>query len=207
MRKILSWIAAAAFLAVPGALCGQQGGGSADSQGQAQAPGQSTVMGSSGTQQGSLADAARKAREAKKEQPKAARVIDNDSLPTTGGVSTAKATDTKEGDAGAAAQAGGDKKSSAAGEKDWREKFARLHAKLARDQEDLQVMQRELGTLNLQQYNDPVKGMQQDLTRGDINKKTGDIEAKQKQIEADQQAIADAEEQLRKSGGDSGWAR
>jgi len=49
--------------------------------------------------------------------------------------------------------------------------------------------------------------MQQDLTRGDINKKTGDIEAKQKQIEADQQAIADAEEQLRKSGGDSGWAR
>ena len=36
---------------------------------------------------------------------------------------------------------------------------------------------------------------------------TADIGGKQKQIQADQQAIADAEDDLRKSGGDSGWAR
>jgi len=68
-------------------------------------------------------------------------------------------------------------------------------------------MQRELGVLDVQYYSDPVKAMQQDLTRADINKKTADIEAKKQQIEADKQAISDAEDDLRKAGGDSGWAR
>lgn len=208
MRKIVSWAAVAAFLAVPGAVCGQQSGGASGSQGQAQTTAQSSTTASSGTQQESVAEAARKARDAKKEQPpKAAKVFDNDNLPTTGGVSTAKA-EVKEGDAAATDQAASaEKKAGALDEKAWREKFAMLRSKLARDQQDLEVMQRELGVLNLQNYSDPVKGMQQDLTRGDINKKTADIDAKQKQIQADQQAIDDAEDQLRKSGGDSGWAR
>src|SRR5271156_598103 len=41
----------------------------------------------------------------------------------------------------------------------------------------------------------------------DINEKTDKIEAKKKTIEADQQAIADAEDELHKAGGDPGWAR
>ena len=49
--------------------------------------------------------------------------------------------------------------------------------------------------------------MQQQLTRSDINEKTAEIDAKQKEIEADQQAIDDAEDDLRKAGGDPGWAR
>ena len=61
--------------------------------------------------------------------------------------------------------------------------------------------------LDLQYYNDPVKAMQQGLTRGDINEKTAKIDGKQKEIDADQQAISDAEDELRKAGGDSGWAR
>ena len=68
-------------------------------------------------------------------------------------------------------------------------------------------MQRELGVLNLQYYNDPVKAMQQDLTRSDINEKTAKIAAKEKEIEADRQAISDAEDDLRQAGGDPGWAR
>ena len=79
--------------------------------------------------------------------------------------------------------------------------------KLATDQADLDVMQRELGVLDVQNYSDPVKAMQQALTRSDINKKAADIDAKTKEIEADKQAIADAEDDLRKAGGDSGWAR
>jgi hypothetical protein len=59
----------------------------------------------------------------------------------------------------------------------------------------------------VQYYNDPVKAMQQQLSRDDINKKTADIDAKKKQIEADQQAIEDAQDELRKSGGDPGWGR
>ena len=68
-------------------------------------------------------------------------------------------------------------------------------------------MQRELGELNLQYYSDPMKAMQQELTRSDINAKTDKIDAKKKEIEADEQAISDAEDDLRKAGGDSGWAR
>jgi hypothetical protein len=158
-------------------------------------------------QQDSLAEAARRAREAKKEQPKPAKVFDNDNLPG-GTVSTVGKTDEpkKDGDAGADANAD-DKKSGGNAEKDWKEKFGVLRAKLARDQDDLQVMQRELGVLNLQSYSDPVKAMQQNVTRSDINDKVSAIDAKQKAIAADQQAISDAEDALRKAGGDSGWAR
>jgi hypothetical protein len=68
-------------------------------------------------------------------------------------------------------------------------------------------MQRELGVLDVQYYNNPVQAMQQELTRSDINDKTSKIDAKKKDIEADQQAIDDAEDELRKAGGDPGWAR
>ncbi len=200
MRRVLSWAAAAAILAIPASVWGQQVDSQADQQGQAA---NSSTAQSSAPKQESLADAARKAREAKKDQPKTAKVFDNDSLPGASVAVTAKADeDKKDGDAAADGT-----KASPSDEKKWRDKFAQLRAKLARDQEDLGVMQRELGVLNVQNYTDPVKGMQQELTRGDINKKTADIDAKQKQIDADQQAIADAEDDLRKAGGDSGWAR
>jgi hypothetical protein len=211
MRRILSWAAAAAILAIPAGSWAQEAdtrpgpaqqapAGSADNS----ATTSSTVQ-SSAPQAESLAEAARKAREAKKDQPKPARVFDNDNLPG-GKVSTVGKTEDakKEGDD----QNSDDKsKSGTDSEKVWKEKFATLRSKLARDKEDLEVMQRELGVLNLQNYSDPNKGLQQELTRSDINNKTAAIDAKQKAIEADQQAIDDAEDDLRKSGGDSGWAR
>jgi hypothetical protein len=203
MRRILSWAAAAAILAVPASGWGQQADSKDGQQDQAQASGAttSTTAQAPASQQDSLAEAARKTREAKKDAPKTAKVFDNDNLPATGGISTVgKAAEPKDGAAADAAP-------SAAGEKAWRDRFVSLRAKLARDKSDLEVMQRELGVLNLQDYSDPVKAMQQELTRSDINKKTADIDAKQKAIEADQQAIDDAQDELRKSGGDSGWAR
>jgi hypothetical protein len=203
MRRILSWAAAAAILAVPASGWCQQADSKDGQQNQAQTSGAmtSTAAQAPAPQQDSLAEAARKTREAKKDAPKTAKVFDNDNLPATGGISTVgKAAVPKDGAAADAAP-------SAAGEKAWRDRFANLRAKLARDKSDLEVMQRELGVLNVQNYSDPVKAMQQEMTRGDINKKTADIDAKQKTIEADQQAIDDAETELRKSGGDSGWAR
>jgi hypothetical protein len=209
MRTILSWAAAAVILTVPAGVWGQQADAAkpADSQGQGQAGNSSTTQAPAPPQE-SLADAARKARDAKKEAAKPAHVFDNDNLPG-GSISTVgKPAEPTGGDAAAADATVADaKKSDANGEKVWREKFAQLRAKLARDQEDLEVMQRELGVLNLQNYSDPTKGLQQELTRGDINKKTADIDAKQKDIQKDQQAIDDAGDDLRKAGGDSGWAR
>jgi hypothetical protein len=166
-------------------------------------------------QEDSLAAAARKAREQKKDQAgaKPPRVFSNDNIPTQGGVSAvgqnaaadnADGTDAAAG-SGSAPAAGGS--SAAAGEKAWRERFEKLRKKLEQDQADLDLMQRELGVLDVQYYNDPVKGMQQGYSRSDINEKTDKIEAKKKVIEADQQAIADAEDELHKAGGDPGWAR
>jgi hypothetical protein len=162
-----------------------------------------------------LVAAARKAREQRKDQASAkpARVFTNDNIPTQGGVSAvgvAPAADNADG-AGAAAAGtaapASDKPAAAAGESAWRERFAHLRKKLEQDQADVDLMQRELGVLDVQYYNDPVKGMQQGYSRSDINEKTDKIEGKKKDIEADQQAIANAEDELQKAGGDPGWAR
>src|SRR5262249_1142229 len=88
----------------------------------------------------------------------------------------------------------------------WRSRFARLRHKLEQDQADLDVMQRELGVLNTQYYSDPNKQLQQQLSREDINKKTADIEARKKDVEGDKRAMSEAEDELRKAGGDPGWA-
>ena len=162
-----------------------------------------------------LVAAARKAREQRKDQASAkpARVFTNDNIPTQGGVSAvgvAPAADNADG-AGAAAAGtaapASDKPAAAAGESAWRERFAHLRKKLEQDQADVDLMQRELGVLDVQYYNDPVKSMQQGYSRSDINEKTDKIEAKKKTIEADEQAITDAEEELQRAGGDPGWAR
>jgi len=213
MRKDLSFaIAAAALLFLPASGFAYQQNQSPQNQQQstaqpappAQAPAQAPEA--VPAQKDSLAAAARRAREEKKEQSKA-KVFTNENLPTVGGISSV-------GETAAAGENGaGDGKAAAAGaaagndEKAWRTKFATLRHKLEQDQADLDVMQRELGQLDVQYYNNPVKAMQQDLTREDINKKTSDIDAKKQQIEADKQAISDAEDDLRKAGGDSGWAR
>ena len=164
-----------------------------------------------------LVAAARRAREQRKDQAgaKPARVFTNDNIPTQGGVSAVgqqPAGDAAGGaDGAAAADSAGapasGKTSAANGEAEWRERFKRLRKKLEQDQDDLNIMQRELGVLDVQYYNDPVKSMQQGYSRSDINEKTDKIEAKKKTIEADNQAISDAEEELQRAGGDPGWAR
>ena len=183
----------------------------------AQAPGQPTVVGPPPQTTDPLVAAARKAREQKKDQAgaKPARVFNNDNIPTQGGVSAVGQQPAADAagstDGAAAADSTGapasEKASAANGEQAWRERFKRLRKKLEQDQDDLSIMQRELGVLDVQYYNDPVKGMQQGYSRSDINEKTDKIEAKKKTIEADQQAISDAEEELQRAGGDPGWAR
>jgi hypothetical protein len=237
MRRNLLCAAVAAFLLLPGRALAFQNAQGQPSQNQqqsaapatpasaapasaaaAQAPtSQSTVVSVPAQTTDPLVAAARKAREQKKDQAgaKPARVFNNDNIPTQGGVSAVgenpAAGDAAASDAAAAAGNGGAPASSgasaAAGEKAWRERFARLRKKLEQDQTDLDLMQRELGVLDVQYYNDPVKGMQQGYSRSDINEKTDKIEAKKKTIEADQQAISDAEDELQRAGGDPGWAR
>ena len=203
MRRIL-WLGVAAMLAfAPAGRCQNQD----QPQGQGAPAAPATGPSSGAAPKESLADAARRVREQKKEAPKATKVFTNDNLREAAAEAAAAP-------AGAAPAAPGKAEGAAAGaaaaapdEAAWRAKFASLRHKLEQDQADLAVMQRELATLSLQKYDDPNKAMAQQFSREDINKKTADIEAREKQIDADKQAIDDAETELRKSGGNSGWAR
>jgi hypothetical protein len=228
MRRVLWITATAAILAFPAsALCQQQGEHAAQppppttlekqkegpkpppppaaAQGQAQPPAATSIPPNPPKE--SLGEAARRSREQKRDAGKSGKVFTNDNLPT-GGVSTVGvlSLDPGKGIAEMAPAVAGEN-ATPNDEKTWRARFAKLRDKLAKDQAELEVMQRELGVLDLQAYDDPVKALQQNLTRSDINAKTAKIEEKKKQIEEDQQALSDAEDQLRKSGGDAGWAR
>jgi chromosome segregation ATPase len=205
--RTISWIAVAALFVAPVALATQQNS-------QESSPAQSSQASqtsATSNQQDALAAAARKAREQRKSAPKAAKVFDNDNLPTAGGISTVGATPapakSEKGQAAEAAAAPG--KMSA---DEWRAKFTELRKKLEKDQNELDVMQRELGQHAMQYYGgDPQKAVQDQQSgrpMGEQYDKTRTaIEAKKAQIEADQQAIFDAEDALRRAGGDPGWAR
>jgi len=178
----------------------------------------------SGGQQESVADAARKARAERKQMPPPAKVWTDDNLPKSPHQTSGAAP--SEGEAAAtpeAAAAGAGEAKPAAGADDaqkqaeleaqWRKRFADAHRKLDDDQKDLDLMQREYNLKQQQYYSDPNTAMRQQYNnyaggRGpelnDLNKK---IDEKKQQIEQDKQAISDLEDQLRKDGLPAGWSR
>jgi hypothetical protein len=158
------------------------------------------------TKSDSLADAARKAREAQKNAPKAPMVFTNDNIPTSsGGVSVVgnSAAASSDESASSDAQAAADKND----ESTWRRRFADARHKIDQDTAELTVMQRELGELNVQYYPDPTQALMQSVSRADITKKQAAIDAKQKELDADKDALSNLEDELRKAGGDPAWAR
>jgi chromosome segregation ATPase len=157
-----------------------------------------------------VAEAAKKARAQQKTEPKPKKVYTNDDFassskpaPTTNSSAPAEK---KEGDADQA-DADKDKKQDAKGEEFWRKSFASTREKLANAEKELDILQRELEKSELQYYPDPQKAMVQQFNRSDINDKRAKIDAKQKEIAALKQQLSDMEDDLRKAGGNPGWAR
>jgi len=205
MRKTLWLCAAVIVFAASGVICAQ---GQQQDQTSSQAS-QTTAASTAPAQPDPLVEAARKAREQKKDAPKAAKVFTNDDLPTQG-VSTVGSTPTETSDQTSDTSTA--TPATADDEKAWKNKFADLRHKLEQDQAELDVLQRESSVGMLQYYGgNPQKAAQDQMSQqplgADYDKKVADIEAKKKQVEADQQAISDAEDDLRKAGGDPGWAR
>jgi hypothetical protein len=152
----------------------------------------------------SVADAARKARQDAKTQPPPKKIYGNDDLTASraGAVSVV-------GNANAAQNAPAKTPPPAGEKKDetyWRKQFATLRARLDNAQKDLDVSQRELNMLMVQFYQDPNKELQQQYNRDDINKKTDHIDQVKAEIASLQQQISDLTDDLRKAGGDPGWA-
>jgi hypothetical protein len=158
-----------------------------------------------------VADAARKAREQQKATPKPKKVYTDDDVKPA----------TPSSDAGPAPAAGGaqaapgngpDAAANAGGkaddpEKVWRKRFQDQRDKIAAAEKELDILQREDDKAQVQYYNDPTKAMNEQFTRKDINDKNAKIDQKKQQIADLKKQLSDMEDDLRKSGGDPGWAR
>ena len=167
-----------------------------------------------------MADAARKAKEKQKTAPKPKKVYTDDDIPPRLGSSDAAASNAApaNGQAAGDAQAAGGKPQGAADAGDkgdkkedpetmWRKRFQQQRDKIATAERELDILQRESEKTQLQYYNDPQKALQEQNTRKDINDKNAKIEEKKREIATLKQQLADMEDELRKSGGDLGWAR
>jgi chromosome segregation ATPase len=166
-----------------------------------------------------VADAARKAREAKKDTPKPKKVYTDDdvktSAPEPAAAPAAAPVDGSEKAAAKTGQAAGDNaktkddspKEDPNGEAAWRKRFQAQRDKIAKAEKELDILGRELEKAQVEYYPDPQKAMTQQNSRGDISAISAKIDAKTKELEQLRQGLNDLEDQLRKSGGDPGWAR
>ena len=161
-----------------------------------------------------VADAARRAREAKQTAPKPKKVYTDDdvsrSKPAPAATSTRDNSSTQDSSkpvTGTSSKAPTSGDQDAKAEADWRKRFKEQRENIARAEKELDILQREAQKDQIQYYSDPQKAMTEQYTRKDINEKDAQIAAKQKEIEQLKQGLSDLEDALRKAGGDSGWAR
>jgi hypothetical protein len=161
-----------------------------------------------------VADAARKAREQKKDAPKPKKVFTDDDVKPASSSETqpaangaASGTQNPDGGTQAAGATGAAASGGKNDEASWRKKFQEQRDKIAQAEKELDLLEREGDKAQVQYYADPQKAMNEQLTRKDINDHNAKIEEKKKQIAQLKQQMDDMEEALRKSGGDPGWAR
>ena len=160
-----------------------------------------------------VADAARKARETKKDAPKPKKVYTDDDLKKSAPPPDAASTSVPANASGTAdattAQNAGDatKTEDPNGETAWRKRFKDHRAKIAKAEKELDILGRELEKAQVEYYPDPQKAMTQQNSRAEINAISAKLDAKKKELDQLKQALDDLEDQLRKSGGDPGWAR
>ena len=154
-----------------------------------------------------VADAARKARAEQKTAPKPKKVFTNDDLPSPPNSSAKPAGQPAAGGQAEGATTQDDAENDTKSEAYWRKRFQKVRDKLSASEQELDVLQRELNKDQVQYYNDPQKALMQQHDRSDINDKTAKVDAKKKEIESLKQQLSDLEDDLRKAGGDPGWAR
>lgn len=166
-----------------------------------------------------VADAARKAQEKKKDAPKPKKVYTDDDITTKKNDISVVGQAPAQSDQATAQQATSvavqktekakttQEKEDPNSEKAWRQRFAALRERISNAERELDVLQREENKAGVQYYSDPSKALNEQYSRDEINKKAAKIEAKQKEIADLKQQWSDMEDQLRKIGGDPGWAR
>ncbi len=164
----------------------------------------------------SVAEAARKAREAKKTPAKPGKTYTNDNIDAVRGVVNVVGQEPAPATPPAGAQtpkpegAAAEKSAPAKEEKGeayWRKRFAEARHNLELAEKEADIMQRELNLLQVQFYSDPQKAMDEQLRRTELNDKQQKLDAKNKEVAQLKQAVADLELEMKRAGGDPGWAR
>ena len=179
--------------------------------------------------QGSVADAARKAQAEKKSSGKPVVVFTNDNLDAIrGSISIVGETPAAQAAQAATTPDKGklpaaddksktpatapavvpsdDKKPPASGEVYWRKIFNDARKKVADDTHELDILQREYNLKQQQYYSDPNTAMREQFSRQDLTDTKTKIDDKTAAVAQDKQAISDLEDDMRKSGGEPGWA-
>ncbi len=166
-------------------------------------------------QRPSVAEAARQAREQKKEAPRAKVMFTNDNLPAGGAVSVVGGAAAPPAPAGAPEGETAAQKGAAAGKKEedpdseaaWRKRFGEVREKLRLAQQERDILQRELNLLLVQYSEDPQETLRQEFDRSKINEHTEKLRQKETEIAQLQQQLAALEDELRRKGLPPGWAR
>lgn len=168
----------------------------------------------------SLAELARKVRaqRAKKDLSKIP-FYTNDSIPKTGapisivGKGRRPAAEASEGvTATAEGEAAAEGEAEECGEQCWRVRFREQREKIRTAQYELDILQREYKLARTQYYQDPNQAVREQYsgnTAGgrELQDLLNRINEKQAEIQRLQQELAALEDELRRSGGQPGWAR
>ena len=161
-------------------------------------------------------EAARKAREAKKSEPKPKKVFTNEDVVTTtapeppapsNSAASQEATSTSPKPPAEVPDCAVAEKEDPNSERAWRKRFATQRRKITDAQQELDVLQREAEKADVQYYSDPQKALKEQYSREEINAKNDKIAAKKKELADLKQQLSDMEDELRRAGGDPGWAR
>lgn len=162
------------------------------------------------TSQPSVVEAARKAKEQQKNEPRGGKVFtDDDVASLKGGISIVGSQPTPPPAADAATAAAAKDKTTAPVVKDeayWRKRFADARRRLADDSKELDVLQREYNLKEVQFYSNPNVALREQYSRKDLDDTLAEINAKKQDVDKDNQALSDLQEELRTSGGEPGWA-
>jgi hypothetical protein len=161
-----------------------------------------------------VADAARRAQDARKDAPKPKKVFTNDDVkpaqPEHPPEAQKSTSDSVAPAAAAASAAPADASAPATDKNDeatWRQRFASAHDRIVLAEKELDILQREQEKSQVQYYADPQKALSEQYTRKDITDRDAKIAAKKEEIAKLKQDLSDMEDSLRKAGGDPGWAR
>jgi len=180
------------------------------------------------SQEQSLAEYARKVRadRAKKEGMKV-KVFTNDNIPKSAGLSTvgsvfapaegeAAAEGTAEGAAEGAAAAGeaapAEGEDKECGEACWKGKFSEQRTKVKDAEAELDILQREYNLARIQYSQDPNIAMREQYSNNtaggrELQDLMNRINEKKAQVDKLKQELSGLEDDLRKAGGQPGWAR